>query len=495
MQVSPRRTVATLLAAVVAATVALALPAVPASATTPPFEPGDSVGTISFYNSSGNVITSGSTNTAPFAAYAVGSAPIRAGDTQAGLFFANPDPNSLPALWYKEQVGLFTPYPLSSGPSTVKTLSQSHPVATGGTSDQTLDGFRSDLLNPSTQAGYDHVVQVRMRTADAGGQQTATYDDADVLVNDTTHTWTQIYPGDITTTTTTLTAAPSPAAAGAPVTLTATETPKTAGSVLFKDGSHNLGSAVDVDSNGVATKSVSTLSVGTHHLSATFTPTSSSFTSSTGTTTEVVTSTAQASAMSISAPKSVTYGSHFHVSGTLTDAKTSKGVSGEPVSLFERPKAGKPYKLVKKVTTDAKGGASVSIKATANGQYQWRYAGNDQHKQVTSATKSVQVSQVVLIAHDPSSVKHGKSVNIYGTVQPASSGQVVHLQRSVAGKWKTLTNKATIHRQKLPKLGRTVGYLLVVKLATKGSYKFRVQKPKTATLAVGYSPATTVRAT
>ncbi len=494
MQVSPRRTAATLLAAVVATTVALALPAVPANADTPPFEPGDSVGTISFYDASGNVITSGSTSSAPFAAYAVGSAPIRAGDTQAGLFFANPDPNSLPAYWYKEQVGLFTAYPLGTGPSSVKTLSQSHPVATGGNSDQTLDGFRSDLSNPSTATGYDHVVQVRLRTADSGGQQTATYDDADVLVNDTTHTWTQIYPGNVTTTSTTLTAAPSPAAAGATVTLTATETPVAAGAVQFKDGSADLGSPVTVNGSGVATKTVSTLSVGSHSLSATFTPTDSSFAPSTGNATEVITSTAHASAFSISAPASAKYGAHFDVTGKLTDAQTHKALAAQSVSLFERPKAGKPYKLVMKVTTDAKGNSSVSVKATANGQYQWRYAGSKKHKAVTSANKTVLVSQVVSVAHSPASVKHGQSVDIYGTVKPASSGQVVDLQQFVAGKWKTLGNTAPIHRQKLPKGGKTVGYIIVVKLAAKGSYKFRVQKPATSKLAVGYSPATTVQA-
>jgi Bacterial Ig-like domain (group 3) len=68
------------------------------------------------------------------------------------------------------------------------------------------------------------------------------------------------------------TSVPSPAPQGTPVKLTATVTPAAAaGTVQFKDGSANIGNPVTV-SNGTASGSTSTLTVGSHQLSAVFTP-------------------------------------------------------------------------------------------------------------------------------------------------------------------------------------------------------------------------------
>src|SRR5947199_9614850 len=90
-------------AAVAASAGALFLGAGAANAATPPFEPDpNAVGTLSFYDASGAQITSGRTDVAPFAAYAVGSTTIRSGDTQAALFYAAPDPNKTPAGYFKD---------------------------------------------------------------------------------------------------------------------------------------------------------------------------------------------------------------------------------------------------------------------------------------------------------------------------------------------------------------------------------------------------------
>jgi len=77
-----------------------------------------------------------------------------------------------------------------------------------------------------------------------------------------------------TATTTTVSASPvSPTTAGTSVTFTATVVPNTAaGSVQFKDGASNLGSAVAVAS-GTATLTTATLSQATHSITAVFTPT------------------------------------------------------------------------------------------------------------------------------------------------------------------------------------------------------------------------------
>lgn len=262
----------------------------PASAATaPPWEPDpQSVGTITFYDSSGSVITSGPTDTAPFAAYAVGSVYPRSGDTFAVTDFANPLPSTTTDNFYVEQSGLFTQEPLTTGPANIRTLSQTKPVVEGGEFDQTLDGFESDS-QISTDPAYQNIVQIRIQTANSGSQITQTYDVADVKIDPSTHTWTQIYPEPpaVTSTSTTLTADPNPATAGQSVTLTAQETPATAGSVQFKDGSTDLGAPVAVDGSGKAMTSA-TFGAGSHDLSAVFTPGSSGFTGSTGSTTLTV---------------------------------------------------------------------------------------------------------------------------------------------------------------------------------------------------------------
>jgi hypothetical protein len=79
---------------------------------------------------------------------------------------------------------------------------------------------------------------------------------------------------DSTATTTTLTTSPaSPTTQGSPVALTAIVTPARAdGAVQFKDGTTNLSNPVPV-SNGTASGTTSQLPVGSHALTAVFTPT------------------------------------------------------------------------------------------------------------------------------------------------------------------------------------------------------------------------------
>lgn len=65
----------------------------------------------------------------------------------------------------------------------------------------------------------------------------------------------------------------SPVAPGTPVALIATVTPPTAaGVVQFKDGTNNIGYPVTV-TNGTASGTTSRLVIGSHQLTAVFTPT------------------------------------------------------------------------------------------------------------------------------------------------------------------------------------------------------------------------------
>ncbi len=84
--------------------------------------------------------------------------------------------------------------------------------------------------------------------------------------------------GGPTGTATTLAASPvSPTTSGTSVVFTATVTPSAAGTVQFKDGTTNLGDAVPVttgaDNATASSAATTTLSVGTHPITAVFTPT------------------------------------------------------------------------------------------------------------------------------------------------------------------------------------------------------------------------------
>ncbi len=328
--------------------------AVPAGAApTPPWEPDptNESGTISFYDASGNQITSGSTNTAPFAAYVVGNATIRAGDVQAGTFFFQPNPNALPALWTGDQMTGFNAYPLTTGPANIVTLSQTHPVQVGVSTDLTLDQEIVGLPNtdPSgagcayaatpagcTNTGYQNLYSMRLRSANAAGSQTTTYDIADLLVNSATHTWTQVYPTVASATQTQLVAAPSPATAGNTVTLTATETPAMAGTVQFSDNGTALGSPVSVNATtGVATMTTNTLAAGTHPLSATFTPTDTSFAPSTGTFSEVINPPAPPTTTTLSVGGNFTQAGQAATLTATVDDNLGAGLNAGSVAFFD----------------------------------------------------------------------------------------------------------------------------------------------------------------
>jgi Bacterial Ig-like domain (group 3) len=305
------------------------------AATTPPYEPDpQSVGTISLFNSSGIQITSGSIDDAPIAAYAVGSSTIRAGDTRAQLQMAQPNPSAATSGFNADSLTGLTTFPPASGPADI--TSQTNPVVTGSSGDLTVDDFIQEFPNtdPSglgcayaatpagcTNTSYQNLYQLRLKTANSGGFLTSSYDVADILVSGTAghQIWTQVYPAAKTATTTTLTPSPSPAIVGATVTLTAVESPAVAGSVQFMDGASNIGAAVAVDGTGKAVTTTSTLALGSHSLSAVFTPTDTTDNAgSTGTATLVVNPAATPTKTALAVSQDGIAGDPISMTGTVT---------------------------------------------------------------------------------------------------------------------------------------------------------------------------------
>ena len=258
-----------------------------AAATPPPWQPEVNTfanGTLSFYDSTGQLITGGSTTDSPFVAYAQGSVAGRTGDKVASIYFYTPTSSLPPGAWTGALIGSTT-YPNPAAPSAL--ASSPLPLESGAAGDEDLADYISSTPNTDSTAGYVGVYEIRLRTTAPGVAGTSLWQVADILVNG--NTWTQVYPAAQTPTTTALKAAPNPATVGQKVTLTATVTPTgTAGSVQFKDGATNIGTPVAVNGTGVAKTSTTTLNQATHALSAVFTPTSTSFAGSTGTFSEVV---------------------------------------------------------------------------------------------------------------------------------------------------------------------------------------------------------------
>ncbi|WP_375474894.1 fibronectin type III domain-containing protein [uncultured Jatrophihabitans sp.] len=199
-----------------------------------------------------------------------------------------------------------------------------------------------------------------------------------------------------------------------------------------------------------------------------------------------------ASKLTITAVSTVKYGTAVSVSGTLTDARTSAAIGGQKVKLYGR-RGSAAFAAITTVTTSSRGVATASVKPTSTEQFEWVYSGAATHKAVTSAVKTVTVTQVVAAHVTAKHRKHGKRVKFYGTVSPNAKGQRVALQILVKGKWKTV-KKVVVRKQKMPNRHTRTGFVISYKLR-KGTTKFRLYKGARSSLAAGHSKRITVRGT
>src|SRR5207302_658585 len=219
---------------------------------------------------------SGNINDSPMVAYALGSAPSRPGDNFGTLYAAQPEPGQPSQAWLTDQMSAGNSYP-STDPTVPANLRNSpNPLYIGAAGDSGMSTELTNLPHPAsdTGTGYDGAYQIRFITNGPSSGTDTLWWRADVQVTGTTWTQTFCAPAVAQSTSTTLTAAPpSPQTAGTSVTLTANVSPTVAvGSVQFQDNGANLGPAVSVTA-GTATTSTNSLTVGTHSLTAVFTPT------------------------------------------------------------------------------------------------------------------------------------------------------------------------------------------------------------------------------
>jgi hypothetical protein len=170
----------------------------PAGATAlPPWEPDavNEAGTLSFFDASGHAVTSGDISN-PIAAYAQGSAAIRADDTMAQLSAYTPVNGVAAEGWTGEALTAATPYGTAvTYPGDL--AGTALPVVTGAASDETLATYIADVPNTdeSSTDGYAGIYQLRLQTTQPGQSATVQWDAADVMVSGST--WTQVFPAPV----------------------------------------------------------------------------------------------------------------------------------------------------------------------------------------------------------------------------------------------------------------------------------------------------------
>ena len=245
-----------------------------APATTPAVYPNE-VGGLTFYNSSGQVITGGNVSNNPIAAYIQGNTALQPHPTLVDLNGFDPTqsgvPVTAPGNWEEEPLGSSN-FP-SSAPGALGTSTL--PVYTGQS--YSLSQLTVALPNTDTSAtdGYAGIYVLRLQSFQHNdGGTTSTYDSADISVNASTGAWSLVYSPQATTATTLAPPTPSsPQSSGTSVTLNATVADASApGTVQFESGGIAVGSPVTVV-NGAAQLVTTALPVGNDSLTAVYTPT------------------------------------------------------------------------------------------------------------------------------------------------------------------------------------------------------------------------------
>lgn len=216
----------------------------------------------------------------------------------------------------------------------------------------------------------------------------------------------------VSATTTALTSSVNPSAFGGAVTFTATVTsggsPVTGGTVSFADGATPLASNVPVDANGMVTFTTSTLSVGTHGITATYSGTAA-FATSDDSVDQVVGLASTSTSLTSSLNPSLVGGA---VTFTATVTAGGSPVAGGTVSFTD---AGST--LGAPVALDANGTATLTTSALTAGTHPITatYSGTAAYATSSGSVDQEVRTPAVAVAGGPYSVAEGDSVALDGT--------------------------------------------------------------------------------
>jgi hypothetical protein len=399
------------LAIVGAALVGFAGSAAAYQGTPPPWAPAgvsqdaNAVGGLEFFNSAGTQITGGSLSAQPFAAYTLGLIKTRTPadfvDTKATLFAYVPEVGKTPDQWAtNEQVGLSTDFPITTGPTNLKSLTL--PLNTGGATDLSLSTVASDLPNAATTAGYSNTYEIRMYTGARFQTTSTTYDYADISINTVAGTWTQVFspsnPIPAPASTLSISAGVSIASGGitsvkitAALKVKSTLAPIAGATLTLKSRTSTLKpflsfKTVLTSSTGAASYTVKPTVTTYYEWVYAGSPTHGAVTSVSDKVTVV-----PATILTIGKSVTIHKGKTTVIATHLLDARTHAAIRGLHVYLQIRTSTARPWVTYKTLTTSTTGAASYTVKPLVRTYYRWYFAGTSTHFKSLSATEIVTV--------------------------------------------------------------------------------------------------------
>lgn len=288
----------------------------------------------------------------------------------------------------------------------------------------TVSFYDNSTLLATVSVDSSGVAATTVTTLGVGSHSiTAVYSGNNGFATSTSNVLTELIDAaSPTATSTSLSAGPNPATPGQAVLLTATITPVPSGSPLgtvnFFDGATLLGSG-NVNGSGVATFSDSSLAVGSHVLTATYSGNAGFASSTSSSFTEIIASGALTTTTTtlLANPNPVTAGQTL----TLT-ATVSPSPSGSPlgtVSFFDGST------LLGTVNLNSSGIATLSLSTLGVGAHSVTavYSGNAGFATSTSSAISVTVTLAYAVSapQTPFSVVPGSAVTIPVNVAPTGS--------------------------------------------------------------------------
>jgi titin len=431
----PRFAAGAALAGVVAA---IGLVAAPATATVaaPPWQGQNpatdvnNVGTLTFYDGTGAVITSGSTLTT-LGTYVgtTGLTPL-SGNSKAVLYAYTPNPSSAPGGWSGLALSGATTWPNAAAPAPLS--SNANPVVTESPgNDVTLDDYATNSFpNTSTTTGYQNVYELRVFDTGTKGVD-AKYASADVLVDPVAHTWTEVYPTPIVATVPGVPGAVGASAGNGSATVHWTA-PSDGGDPITKytvTYTPAGGAAQTQDVTGATQTTLTSLANGTSYaISVTATNDIG-----TGAASSPVAVTPRfTTAVSLNAtPSSVKAGAAFTVSGALTGGGT---LGGQTVALTITP-AGHAAQHVNVITT-ATGAFSSVVRPSYNVAIVARFAGSTAQAPATSVTRRTTANAVLRITSPANGLRtHTRTLRVLGLTTPNKAGATVTLWEKRGTRW------------------------------------------------------------
>lgn len=433
---------------------ALHAPRSSAAGATPPWEPDTNsaapYGNLVFYDSSGNVLTSGS-NLDHLFDFASGTTAADTGATKATLYFAAPNHANPTGAWAVVQASASTAFNGQTFPGSVAAAATAgDPVVTLTASDADL-ASQLGALSLDSSTGYANIIQVRLKDSGPSAVSSGSnYWSADIAYNTGTSaitvdgvsvppsSWVQIYPSSApkTTTATSITTTASSVTAGSPVTYTATVTPTPdGGTVDFNDGSGNPAttscSAQPIDTTtGSATCQVTYTANGTYTVNANYSGSSSfagSMSSSPATVTVTGGTTRTATTITLAPTTSATTGSQVIYTATVSPTPDGGTVafddgSGNPatVGCASQPVDTTAGTSTCTVTYTTAGSFAVNASYSGDSQFGPATTSAPQTQTITQPAPAA-TSTTVTSDTTPSSVV-GQKVTYTATVTATGSG-------------------------------------------------------------------------